>query len=556
MLNSKSLKIRLIFLCSILSCVTLFVGGIGFVNLKRVANQYEHVGSTNLPRSLSANGLLSGLRRIRIGLRTVALNGNSVQESDDAIEKAEESLTAFETTLKEYQSSEYANGEKFGPNEKELFEDVVAKWNIFKEVSVTVVKLYKQNTAESQKKIVEIYHSSDPTSAKNCATAIEKLIAYQSGEAKKWVSQAHAAANNAIWMIILVMVFGIVTCMVIGFKFASSLSNRITAVSNDLSLGTNKVSEIANQVAMVSDMLSQNTSRQASSIQETSSSIEETSSMISKNADNAKSSSEISKQSEKSVLEARNSVSEMIHSIQEISKSNQSIVNQITVSNQEISDIVKVIAEIGDKTKVIHDIVFQTKLLSFNASVEAARAGEHGRGFAVVAEEVGNLAAMSGRSAAEISGLLDKSIIKVKETIERSTSSINSLMSVSIQKINEGSKSAQHCDKVLNDVVRQVTEVNTSVEEISLASDEQSRGVQEVNKAITELEKASQSNHSSSVEASINAEKLKAQVVDLRMLVQNLNQAVMGDSVEVDHSKSIDFNKIKQEDLDQFDLAS
>ncbi len=51
--------------------------------------------------------------------------------------------------------------------------------------------------------------------------------------------------------------------------------------------------------------------------------------------------------------------------------------------------------DIGDKTKVINDIVFQTKRLSFNASVEAARAGEHGKGFAVVAEEVGNLAQMS-----------------------------------------------------------------------------------------------------------------------------------------------------------------
>jgi len=40
----------------------------------------------------------------------------------------------------------------------------------------------------------------------------------------------------------------------------------------------------------------------------------------------------------------------------------------------------------------MNDIVFQTKLLSFNASVEAARAGIHGKGFAVVADEVGNLA--------------------------------------------------------------------------------------------------------------------------------------------------------------------
>ena len=40
----------------------------------------------------------------------------------------------------------------------------------------------------------------------------------------------------------------------------------------------------------------------------------------------------------------------------------------------------------GRGIAVINDIVFQTKLLSFNASVEAARAGESGKGFAVVAE--------------------------------------------------------------------------------------------------------------------------------------------------------------------------
>ena len=67
-----------------------------------------------------------------------------------------------------------------------------------------------------------------------------------------------------------------------------------------------------------------------------------------------------------------------------------------------------IIQEIEDKTKAIDEIVFQTKLLSFNASVEAERAGEHGRGFSVVAQEVGNLAQLSGKSAAEINEILKR----------------------------------------------------------------------------------------------------------------------------------------------------
>jgi methyl-accepting chemotaxis protein len=82
-------------------------------------------------------------------------------------------------------------------------------------------------------------------------------------------------------------------------------------------------------------------------------------------------------------------------------------------TNENMADIVKSIAEIKTKTNVINDIVFQTKLLSFNASVEAARAGEHGKGFAVVAEEVGALAAMSGNASKEIAQLLDGSLSRV-----------------------------------------------------------------------------------------------------------------------------------------------
>lgn len=100
----------------------------------------------------------------------------------------------------------------------------------------------------------------------------------------------------------------------------------------------------------------------------------------------------------------------MIHSITEISESNDRIMSQVADGNRKISEIVQVISEIGNKTKVINDIVFQTKLLSFNASVEAARAGEHGKGFAVVAEEVGNLAQMSGNAAKEISDMLNGSV--------------------------------------------------------------------------------------------------------------------------------------------------
>lgn len=103
---------------------------------------------------------------------------------------------------------------------------------------------------------------------------------------------------------------------------------------------------------------------------------------------------------------------------------NKLLKNEMTIieSNnniiESIDDFKLKFQEIAKSVKSIEEIVFQTKLLSFNASVEASRAGEAGKGFAVVAEEVGNLAATSGESGKEIMGLVDSTLESIEQTAE------------------------------------------------------------------------------------------------------------------------------------------
>lgn len=126
----------------------------------------------------------------------------------------------------------------------------------------------------------------------------------------------------------------------------------------------------------------------------------------------------------------------MLNSIDEISQSNDSIADQTRQNNEKINEIVKLISDIGNKTKVINEIVFQTKLLSFNASVEAVRVGEYGKGFAVVAEEVGNLAnKMSGNAAKEISSLLDESQRKTAQIVKETESKVDELIKKFMKKL-------------------------------------------------------------------------------------------------------------------------
>jgi len=73
-----------------------------------------------------------------------------------------------------------------------------------------------------------------------------------------------------------------------------------------------------------------------------------------------------------------------------------------------ISDLINFVEEISVKSKVIHDIAFKTKVLSFNASVEAERAGVRGRGFSIVAQEMKRLAEISGKASEDIASLVER----------------------------------------------------------------------------------------------------------------------------------------------------
>ncbi|MBC7429616.1 MAG: hypothetical protein H7336_13445, partial [Bacteriovorax sp.] len=224
-------------------------------------------------------------------------------------------------------------------------------------------------------------------------------------------------------------------------------------------------------------------------------------------------------------------VDHMIKAIGDINTSNIGIMNQINETNSEIENIVKIINEIGTKTKVINDIVFQTKLLSFNASVEAARAGEQGKGFAVVAEEVGNLAAMSGAAALEITNMLDGSIKAVEGIVRGSKEKIGKLILDGKEKVETGTRIAYECEEVLNEIVSSVASVSKMITEISTASQEQAQGVHEITKAIAQLDQVTQQNSANSMESAVAAGTLSNQAELLNSLVQKLVQTVEGGEV-------------------------
>lgn len=323
------------------------------------------------------------------------------------------------------------------------------------------------------------------------------------------------------------LALGSVAFMIIGLSLTMYFSSNTMkqAVRIQTESLTRSYSEIRTLVSNLSETsigLSAASTESAASLEETASSLAEMTAMVQKNSESALQTSNTANQSESNARKGKTAMVDMVNAIKDISSSNETIMQQIDESNQEISNIVKVIAEIGEKTKVINDIVFQTKLLSFNASVEAARAGEHGKGFAVVAEEVGNLAEMSGKAAKEISTLLDNSISKVEDIVTNTKTKVDVLVRTAKEKVDNGTHIAHSCSNILDEIVQSVSSMTQMASEIAMACKEQAVGINEINKAVGQLDEVTQSNSSSSNIISSAATELDQTTSELSSTISSL----------------------------------
>jgi len=340
--------------------------------------------------------------------------------------------------------------------------------------------------------------------------------------------EALAVVNNADTIFKIALGTALILAVAAGFWLASTLSRKLTQISSLLSAGSNEVGTAAAGLSIASTELSTSSNQQASALQETSSAIEEISSMVKRSADLANEAHTSSAESRRKAEEGGNVIERMNQSMDLISKNTDIVAMEMNENNLKVESILKVIQEIAGKTKVINDIVFQTKLLSFNASVEAARAGENGKGFAVVAEEVGNLAHMSGNAAKEINQLLDESQRSVADIINKTKERVVEIVADAKSAVEGGNRVASDCGAILKEIVQTSVGVSDMVEQISQANTESSRGVEEIAKALQQMDQATHVNANSAKSCADSSASLSEQVKSLRTSAGDLDHLING----------------------------
>ena len=107
------------------------------------------------------------------------------------------------------------------------------------------------------------------------------------------------------------------------------------------------------------------------------------------------------------------------------------------------------------------------------------------KGFAVVAEEVGKLAVMSGKSAGEISELLEESTREVAEVVEGTRI-----------RVQTGREVTQACADTFVSIGETMLRIAENTGSISSATKEQELGIKQTTKAMLEMDKVTQTEFS------------------------------------------------------------
>jgi len=189
--------------------------------------------------------------------------------------------------------------------------------------------------------------------------------------------------------------------------------------------------------------------------------------------DSAKQSSDLAKEvtstiREKGIRSIHNSVTS-ISEIKDSADKTAGIVKGMRKSSEKIDEIVQVIAEVAD----------ETKLLALNAAILSAQAGEHGKGFGVVADEIGRLAERTAQNTKEITSII--------EEVKGSINNVVTAQEKTVHLIEQGLELITDAGVVFNGILETSTASASQTAFIEKATAEQAHAIKEINSAIEGL---------------------------------------------------------------------
>ncbi|MBS1964073.1 MAG: hypothetical protein JST04_17805 [Bdellovibrionales bacterium] len=447
------------------------------------------------------------------------LTDASLTKEKDSIREAKENLDALDADI--------AKLVLLRPEKREVYQKVSSQAHEMSEVGLEMTTAYWKSGQAAGDAIMKRPGTGLDATSERLGKTLDEIAAGADKRQSDTFSNLGRILESFQARTLAISLLSILICG-LSFYFIYRKTKPLAQTAADLATNSRTLRSAAQNLSASASGIAAASSQQAAATQQTAASLEEIRAMVGRTFEGAEGLGRSASDSNKSVSEGKVGLNELVDRLHTIESGSARMVSDVQAGNREVMGIVSIISEIGNKTKVINDIVFQTKLLSFNASVEAARAGEHGKGFAVVAEEVGNLAGMSGRAASEISSMLSDGIAKVESIIQENNRKVEGSIRSSREEISAGVESAKLVQATFDRIVDQVADVSRVGDEIKSALGEQKRGIEEIGKAIASLEQTTIANANASGEVAKVSQSTSQTVEQLDESVRAIQFAVSG----------------------------
>jgi methyl-accepting chemotaxis protein len=519
-------RLGLVLLISTLSLT--FMGAAGLLSIRAVNHTVTVLTSDTIPALDLISSLEISMKNCQIGLLELTLPGISDADIEKVYNQTKAELKSFDEQLKKLSSLE------LGAQELEQIGALQKSWVDFQSEIQQSLDLVISGSAADREAFAERYRQHISSLQQRIQNSLDQLSGWTAAHSRAQSENAAKVTSKARYGMLSMLGFMLIFIAASGWLLIQNIDRTLHSIMAHVDNQSHEVLASATQVDVLSQSLREGAQGTSKSLTACVANLEEITAMVGRSYHNADRSTQLASMALEASAAGDEAVAQIAEAMDLIERTTDHFVQNLEERGKDVAMIESIFREVTEKARLINDIVFQTKLLSFNASVEAARAGEYGKGFAVVAEEVGKLSRMTGEVAGEISRLLTTSSVQVKVIAERIQATSHEVRAHATSAVKTGVTRVHKGRDLLKSIVQHSHDVKFNLDQITVASREQSQAIQEISATLHDLQAIADANARRVDDFSNVAHKLVGSAETMEGTVELLKRFLDGQkSIEV-----------------------